>query len=191
MTPDQMMAAAAEANLDGVCVTEHNRIWRPEQADALSHKYGLPVFRGMEITTTGGDILVFGLDQEPHGLLSPAELKRIVDTAGGVAIAAHPFRGFLLFGFGALNMDLDAAVKNPTFSHVQGLEVCNGLVTEEENLFASNVADAMGLLKVGGSDAHRTDAVGTCVTSFEDHIGDERQLVAALIGRRYTVRRLK
>lgn len=191
MTPDQLMAAAAEANLDGVCITEHNRIWRPEQAEALSQKYGLAVFRGIEVTTTGGDILVFGLEEEPQGLLGPAELKRLVDSAGGIAIAAHPFRGFLLFGFGALNMDLDAAVANPTFAHVQGLEICNGLVTEEENLFATKVADAMGLLKVGGSDAHRSDAVGTCVTSFQDYIEDEKQLVTALLGGRYTVRRLK
>ncbi|MFH1112797.1 MAG: PHP domain-containing protein [Pseudomonadota bacterium] len=191
MSPDDLMTAAKKAGLDGVCITEHNKIWKAEDAKALSDKHGLAVFRGVEITTTGGDIVVFGLEEEPDGLLTPAELKRKVDAANAVAIAAHPFRGFLLFGFGSLSMDLDSAMENPTFAHVHGLEVCNGLVTEEENDFASKVAAAMGLLRVGGSDAHRTVGVGTCVTVFEDVIEDERQLVEAIFRGRYTVEKRK
>ncbi|MDQ7783273.1 MAG: PHP domain-containing protein [Desulfomonilaceae bacterium] len=191
MSPDELMTEAKRARLDGICITEHNKIWRPEDAKALSDKHGLAVFRGVEITTTGGDIIVFGLDEEPDGIITPAELKRKVDAAGGVAIAAHPFRGFLLFGFGALSMDLDSAMENPTFSHVHGLEVCNGLVTDEENEFAGKVAGAMGLLKVGGSDAHRTVGVGTCVTVFEDYIEDERSLVEAILSGRHTIEKRK
>ena len=115
----------------------------------------------------------------------------MVDAADAVAIAAHPFRGFLLFGFGALSMDLDSAMENPTFSHVHGLEICNGLVTVEENDFAGKVAEAMGLLAIGGSDAHRTVGVGTCVTVFEDTIHDERELVEAIRSGRYVVEKRK
>ena len=191
MSPDRMMEAAKETGLDGICITEHNKIWTPEEAAALSEKHGLPVFRGIEITTTGGDILVFGMEEEPIELWTPARLKEKVDEAGGVAIAAHPFRGFLVFGFGALKMDLGDAMDNPTFAQVHGLEICNSLVTDEENRLARRVAEEMGLLGVGGSDSHRAVAVGTCVTDFEDEITNEEQLVKAILSGRFQVEKTR
>jgi len=191
MSPDEMMRAAKEAGLDGICVTEHDRIWKSEEARALSEKHGLPVFRGLEITTTGGDMIVFGLEEEPREMWTPAVLKQKVDESGGVAIAAHPFRGFLVFGFSALDMDLNDAMDNPTFAHVHGLEVCNSMVTADENNLARRVAEEMGLLKLGGSDAHKPTAVGTCVTEFEDTIENEEQLVAAILSGRFSVEKRK
>jgi len=191
MSPDDAARAAIQAGLDGICITEHNRLWNKEDARALWEKHGLQVFSGMEVTTSGGDILVFGLEEEPHEIWTPAQLKEKVDRVGGVAVAAHPFRGFLLFGFGALQMDLTQAVGNPTFSQVHGLEVCNSLVTDEENEMARRVADEMGLLKVGGSDAHNIRAVGTCITEFQDVISDEKDLIGAILSGRHTTRRMK
>ncbi len=191
MTPDEMMLAAVEAKLDGICVTEHNRVWSPELADNLSQKHGIAVFRGIEVTTTGGDILVFGIDAEPKGLVTPQQLKHIVDVNDAVAIAAHPFRGFLLFGFGILQMNVNDALENPTLSQVHALEICNGKVTDEENDFARQVADALGIIKVGGSDAHSKEAVGTCVTNFEAQIRNERDLITAIVNRRFSLERCK
>jgi len=190
MTPDELMIAAKAAGLDGICLTEHNRIWTESEAKTLSDKHGLAVFRGMEVTTTGGDILVFGLNEEPGDQLwTPADLKAKVDAVGGVAIVAHPFRGFLVFGFGALNMSLEDAIENPTFLHAHGLEICNSMATTEENDMARQVAEELGHLMVGGSDAHRPQAVGSCVTVFEDTIQTEKDLVSALFSRRYSVAR--
>ena len=64
-------------------------------------------------------------------------------------------------------MNVNDALENPTLSRVHALEICNGKVTDEENDFARQVADALGIIKVGGSDAHSKEAVGTCVTNFE------------------------
>lgn len=189
MAPDEMMRAAKEAGLDGICLTEHNKIWPVEEARALRARHGLAVFRGMEITTTGGDILVFGFEEEPLEMWSPAVLKAKVDRVGGVAIAAHPFRGFLLFGFSALHMNLEDAMDNPTFSYVHGLETCNSMATDDENDLARRVAEGLGLLRAGGSDAHQTQAVGACLTCFEDRITDETELVAAILSGRLTVER--
>jgi predicted metal-dependent phosphoesterase TrpH len=192
MSPDELMLAAIAEDLDGVCITEHNRIWSREEAEELSQRYGLAVFRGMEVTTTGGDILVFGMEEEPlGGLWSPAVLKQKVDAAGGIAIAAHPFRGFLLFGFGTMQTDLKQSLDNPTFSHVHGLEVCNGMVTENESTLARQAAEALGLIKVGGSDAHKAASVGTCVTCFEDTLRDEEDLIRAILSGRFVVERMK
>lgn len=187
MSPDELMIAAKDAGLDGVCITEHNVVWSRDEAQELSRKHGLVVLRGVEITTTGGDILVYGMEAVPKGLVSPATLKSKVDEAGAVAIAAHPFRGFLVFGFGALELDVESAMENPTFAHVHGLEVCNGLVTDDENHFAHQVAEALGLIEIGGSDAHRPSGVGTCVTGFEDRIEDEKALVKAILSGRFRI----
>jgi predicted metal-dependent phosphoesterase TrpH len=187
LSPEELMFAAKGADLDGVCITEHNRIWTRDDAKALSDKHGIAVFRGTEITTTGGDILVFGCEYIPDRMLAPAELKKHVDDAGGAAIAAHPFRGFHLFGFRSLGMPTEEAAKNPTFLNVHGLEVCNGMCTGEENRFSREVADVLGLVKLGGSDAHNANQVGRCVTVFLDRIDDEVQLARAILSGRHTV----
>jgi hypothetical protein len=45
----------------------------------------------------------------------------------------------------------------------------------------------LGLLGVAGSDAHRLDEVGRCVTVFEREIRTERELVEDLRARRFTL----
>ncbi len=188
MTPDQMMAAAVNAGLDAVCITEHDRVWDEREARALSAAYGIKVFRGMEVTTTGGDVLVFGVYEPPARMLSPGDLKQWVDKSEGLCIAAHPFRGFLLFGIGSMNLSLEDAASNPTFSCVHGMEVFNGLVTTAENELAGKVADELGLIKVGGSDAHSVQAVGTCVMDFHDDIERESDLIVAMRESRFDIR---
>jgi hypothetical protein len=148
----------------------------------------LKVFRGMEVTTTGGDVLVFGLYEPPAGIMAPADLKRLVDDAGGLCVAAHPFRGFLLFGIGAMSLSLKDAASNPTFSCVHGMEIFNGLVTASENELAGKVADELGLIKVGGSDAHTVQAVGTCVMDFHGDIQNETELIDAMRESRFDIR---
>ncbi len=88
-------------------------------------------------------------------------------------------------------MNLEEAMSNPTFSHVHGLEVCNSMSTAQENDLALQVAEALGCVKFGGSDAHSTSAVGSCVTVFEDILTDERELVAALHSGHFSIERRK
>jgi hypothetical protein len=190
MSPDQMMIAAREIGLDGVCLTEHDRLWEKQAAKDLADRYKLIVLRGMEVTTTGGDILVFGLEEEPDGMWTPEQLKTKVDNSGGVAIVAHPFRGFLLFGFTSMETDMDEAAKDPTFSQAHGMEICNGNVTDKENEYARQVAEKLGLIQVGGSDAHTPSKLGKCVTRFENRISNEAELIAQLKGGRFSVDRL-
>jgi predicted metal-dependent phosphoesterase TrpH len=189
MTPEETAEAAVRAGLDGLCVTEHNKLWSRDEAADLAKRFGLLVLRGVEVTTTGGDILAFGLEQAPESLISPAELKKLVDASHGLAIAAHPFRGFLLFGFSAMSTDLKEASDNLTFQSVHGLEVCNSMVTDAENALAGDVADALGLLKVGGSDAHSPAAVGKCVMNFHESLRDEYGLIELIRARAYTLER--
>jgi hypothetical protein len=51
---------------------------------------------------------------------------------------------------------------------------------------ARQVAAHLGLLGVAGSDAHRLDEVGRCVTLLEREVHTEKELIEELRARRFT-----
>ena len=153
----------------------------------LAGDNGIKIFRGNEITTAQGDVLVFGLDQDIKGIITIQELHLIVQSAGGFSIAAHPFRGFKMFGVGQLGMTLDQACKKKILQFVDSIEIRNGRVTEKENEVAGNVAEKLGLRGTAGSDAHEIGALGTWVTIFEKDIETETDLLRELKSGRFTI----
>ncbi len=185
--PSALLEAAARAGLDAICLTEHQNRWSPDEVNEVARGKGIRVFQGNEITTNQGDILVFGYDQDLRGVVPIQDLRKEVETAGGLMIAAHPFRGFLLFGITQLQLDVEQGCKRTVFQHVDGLEILNCKVTDPENDMARRVAERLGLLAVAGSDAHRLDEVGRYVTVFEREIRTERELIQELRARRFTV----
>jgi predicted metal-dependent phosphoesterase TrpH len=175
-----MIAEAQRIGLDGICLTDHNFVWPPEHVEALRQKHGFLVLAANEIITDQGDMLVFGFTRDIKGVIPLAELRREVDRAGGLIIAAHPFRGFLTFGAGEIGLTVEKAMARPCFQLVNGLETLNGKVTAAENNLAAEVARGLNLPSSGGSDAHRWEEVGTYATRFEAAIGSEADLLAAL-----------
>ncbi|HSM74062.1 MAG TPA: PHP domain-containing protein [Desulfobacterales bacterium] len=175
-----MIAEAQRIGLDGICLTDHNFVWPPEHVEALRQKHGFLVLAANEIITDQGDMLVFGFARDIKGVIPLAELRREVDRAGGMIIAAHPFRGFLTFGAGEIGLTVEKAMARPCFQLVNGLETLNGKVTAAENKLAAVVARGLNLPASGGSDAHRREEVGTYATRFEATIGSEADLLAAL-----------
>jgi predicted metal-dependent phosphoesterase TrpH len=185
--PSALLEEARRAGLDGVCLTEHQNPWSPGEVEELMKAGGIRVFQGNEITTNQGDILVFGYDREVKGVVPIQDLRKEVEAVGGLMIAAHPFRGFLLFGISQLQLDLEQACKRSVFQHVDGLEIHNCKVTDPENDMARRVAERLGLLGVAGSDAHRLDEVGKCVTIFEREVRAEQELIEEIRAGRFTV----
>jgi predicted metal-dependent phosphoesterase TrpH len=179
---DDVIKEAKKIGLDGICLTDHNYIWDEAHVTALREKHDFLVLRGNEITTDQGDVLVFGLETPIHGIIKLEELRSMVLEAEGFIIAAHPFRGFLLFGSERLGLTPQSAMERPLFRWVDGIEVLNSKVTERENGMAREVAERLGLPGTGGSDAHRVSEIGLYATRFEAKIKDERDLVEALKG---------
>ena len=177
---DALIKEAMRIGLDGICLTDHNYIWPPEMIDDLRQKHGFLVLGGNEVTTSQGDMLVFGLERNIEGIITVEALREEVDRVSGYIIAAHPFRGFLVFGVDQLGLTPEAAMKRPHFSRVDALEVLNSKVTEEENAFALKVARGLGLPATGGSDAHEVEEVGIYATRFSSGIESERGLIEAL-----------
>jgi predicted metal-dependent phosphoesterase TrpH len=177
---DDLIEEAKRIGLDGICLTDHNHVWRPGALEDLRKKHGFLILGGNEITTNQGDILVFGLAKDIKGIITLEELREEVLEAGGYMIVAHPFRGFLLFDMGELGLTPEKAMERELFTHVDAVEVLNSKVTESENDFAARVAQGLGAPGTGGSDAHEVREVGTYTTRFPVMIENEKDLVEAL-----------
>jgi hypothetical protein len=92
---------------------------------------------------------------------------------------------------GKLGLTVDQAKKRELFKLVDGIEIRNGKVTDEENDFAEQVGRALGLPLVGGSDAHKVEEVGCHAVRFEQPIADEQELITALKQGRFEVISIK
>lgn len=190
MSVEELIQTAKERDLDGICLTEHNKPWDSDTISRLREKFDFPIFRGIEVTTKDGDILVFGLHEEMNMILTASELRQHVADMGGYMIAAHPFRGFLMFGFSELSLTTERAAERPIFRAVDAIEAYNCKVTQQETRTAFEVAARLGLPCVAGSDAHKVIDVGKHATQFEKEITTEEELIAELLAGRFSVEQL-
>jgi predicted metal-dependent phosphoesterase TrpH len=186
MSPPALVRRALEIGLDGVCITEHDTAWSDAELEGLRSlvgEAGLVILTGQEVRAyapTGvieGDFLVFGWrDRFPY----PTPARRLIETvhaAGGIVIAAHPFRRLL--GAGDLLWDLD----------VDGAEVFNHNHTAEDERRAEQLCAKKGILRCAGSDAHHVDQLGQYVTVFERDVRSEEDLVRELLAGRFSIER--
>jgi hypothetical protein len=110
----------------------------------------------------------------------------ICNEAGGVIVAAHPFRGLLL----AARLDQPDEEEWEKMAApyrgrlVDAVEVHNGLAGTGQRRLAAELARRLDLPTTGGSDTHRLMDVATSFTVFDDKIKDEQDLVAAIKARR-------
>jgi len=166
--------------LDGVCFTDHNKAWEPQEIRRLAGKRGFLVIGGIEVDTVEGHVLVFGLQKEFSRIIRVQHLRTMVSQAGGVMIAAHPFKSFLVFGVSDLSLSPNEACQRPIFQAVDAVEGFSGKVADKENFLAQEVARMLRLPVAGGSDAHSPQAIGKCVTIFEQEIRDEAEFLREL-----------
>ena len=192
LTPDQLIEEARRIGLSGVNISEHDRVWDPQQLEEFQERSGLFVSRGMEVSTDMGHMIVVGLDRYVPGIRRAAELRRVVDEVGGFMIVAHPFRHF----FDAVHFRRDgrppfettpeeAAERMPVFRLVDEIEVANGGCTPRENQFALRVARLLGKRGIGASDCHSTNGVGCYVTLFEEELRDQAHMLEELHAGRF------
>jgi predicted metal-dependent phosphoesterase TrpH len=186
MTVDELIATAKERGLDGVCLTEHDVFWEPEQVAALSRKHAFLVLPGCEVNTDGGHVLVFGLHRYTFGLHKPAFARQLVDREAGAIVAAHPYRRRFLEDQPQDRVAmLERACRDEFFRGCHAIEGMNGRGTLLENRFAQDLGRRLDIPATGGSDAHRTEQLGTAATRFQRTITSLGDLIGELRAGRF------
>jgi predicted metal-dependent phosphoesterase TrpH len=171
-----------EAVLDVIAITDHERIDAALAARRIALDRGLRtrVIVGEEISTRGGHLLGLFLERPVPALRSLRWSIAAVHEQGGIAIPAHPLVPYPLcaqaFLLRRLLDDTDPAVRpdaietfNPTALGRYWHERVVQFATEHE------------LAKVGNSDAHASEAIGSGWTTFPGR--SEDALRAAILAR--------
>ncbi len=177
LEPVDLVRRAKALGIDAVCITEHYSYEASAPVEHIGREEGLLVLRGVEIATDRGHLLAYGVEDDgwnvwgrDNYLPLEAVIERI-NALGGICVPAHPFRevGLASLMEGLLELQGIAAV-----------ETHNGSNSEADNALAMRAAAHRGLPTLGGSDCHKTAAVGRCVTEFSRPVTDMASFVAAV-----------
>jgi hypothetical protein len=136
------------------------------------------VFRGIEVTTEVGHVLVFGAERFDPAMAVLAELRRIAREQDALMYLAHPSRRY-----GTLPPEDLAA-------WFDSVEAQNGTEGMLQNDAAARIAGTMRLPGIGGSDAHSVREIGSCATEFQAEVHEDGGFVAALRSGMYRARRV-
>ena len=170
--------------VDGIVLTEHRKFDFDKDYSALAEQYDVRVFKGSELDMRYGHFLVYGVTKALADEIDFSDVrmdaKELLIAARhheAIAVPAHPGR----FGIGLTEYIQQGEV----FKDVHIAERLNGGSRPGENERAWELCDSQGYLGIGGSDAHLTSHIATCLTYFPQTIDNERQLVEALLSEQF------
>jgi len=150
-----LLEHASDIGLDGVVVTDHDRIAASLEAADLASEYGLVGIPGVEVSTREGHLLAIGVDVRPSRGMSYAKTVQRIRELGGAAVVPHPFQRTR---HGVRRHVLDE-------TNVDAVEVYNSMLfTGYRNRRARRYAESYGYGTVAGSDAHNLPNVGRAYT---------------------------
>lgn len=156
-SPERVVAAAVDAGLDGIAVTDHDTVANVEAVREAAPDT-LNVISGVEVTTTEGHLLALNV-AEPPPQTDPLTVVDHVHDQGGVAVLSHPFDALRQYYETDLVTLADA---------VDGVETVNSrCVRRRFNERAAAFATAHDLPATGGSDAHFPMEIGRAYTRIK------------------------
>ncbi|MEI8181173.1 MAG: PHP domain-containing protein [Desulfomonile sp.] len=172
LEPEELIRRAFQLGLDGVCFTEHYSLQASWLVDRIKRPNGFLIFRGVEVSTESGHLLVYGVKDDSWnrwGRNNYLNLIKVVDSVhaqGGICVPAHPFRGWESLGD-----------KIYSIQSLDGIETHNGSNGPIQNERAMEAAVKLYLPSTGGSDCHYLEQVGRAFTEFENPILTVEELV--------------
>jgi predicted metal-dependent phosphoesterase TrpH len=182
LDPNELIERSKKAGLDGICLSEHDYFWEPEEVAKLARKHNYLVLPAIEINTEDGHMLCYGLEKYVYGMHRSFELHEHIEAAGGVMVAAHPYRRQMPWNMKDEDYEdaLERAARNPAYGWCAALERVNGRGSVKENTFAARLCDFMNKPGTAGTDSHQTSDIGRCATEFSRRITDLEDLVEEL-----------
>ncbi|MGH7820094.1 MAG: PHP-associated domain-containing protein [Candidatus Binatia bacterium] len=165
--------------IDGLVLTEHRQFDLESHYRPLEDEYGIRLFKGSEIETDYGHMLVYGVNESmlerfdfANVRLPAQEVIADIEELGGFVIPCHPGRPTVGL--------CEHYEKGPPLEGVKAVELLNGGSRGGENERAEQLVRRYGYGAVGGSDSHLVSFIGLCATEFPREISDEEDLVRAL-----------
>jgi len=169
-----IISKARSAGLEAIAIADHNTLEGTLEAADLAD--GLLILPAMEISSSRGHILAYHLTEEVPRDLSPAETIDRIHDAGGIAVAAHPYRFWSGLG--------ERVVRDSRFDAIESM---NGRCSDSNNASSRKLAVALGLPQIAGSDSHGMSTIGNCYTIFPDDCRSPDSLIHAIIDGRTEV----
>jgi hypothetical protein len=156
-TPSEIVKVLRKRGLGGMAITDHNSIKGSLDALKLNSPDFL-VIPGIEVTTTLGHILGYGVKENIKERISPEETVEEIRDKGGIAVIPHPIR----WRTGLSKKDI-----LHLRGKLSGIEAFNSRSTPKKNEDALTLAENLGLGITGGSDAHFIRDAGKGYTLFD------------------------
>lgn len=170
ITGQELVYYAKKAGLDGVAVTDHDRI---DGAVKIARETGFFIIPGMEIVSLQGHVVALNIQRAIPNNLDINETIEEIHEANGIAIACHP-TGLLKCGLG-----------KQIPPNVDALETINSSALPFRLSVKRNeaIAQRLGKPRVGGSDAHYGPEIGFAYTLIQAEVGADKVVDAILRGR--------
>ncbi len=171
----------AHLDLDVIAFTDHERTDAAMAARSIAHDrgYRVEVVIGEEVTTLGGHLLGLWLEETIRPFRSLRSTIAAIHEQGGLAIPAHPLVPYPLCAQAFMLRRLLA--DEPRF-RPDGIEAFNPTTLgRPAHARVVRFAEEHDLARIGSSDAHALEAVGSGYTAFPGRTGDD--LRAAILAR--------
>jgi len=151
ITPEELVFYAKKRGLDGVAVTDHDRL---DGALKIAKETDFLIIPGMEISSLNGHVIGLNLQEPIPSKLSVNETVDKIHESDGIAVACHPVTSFK----GSLGRHIN--------SKFDAVEVINSSAIPFNYSVrrSREIASRLGISCVAGSDAHYGPEIGYAYT---------------------------
>ncbi len=174
-TPEELVGALTASAIDVVCLTDHNAT---AGAERLRDELPCRVIVGEELRVGKGEIIGLFLTERIAPGMPLLDSARAIRDQGGLVYIPHPFdpmRNCLS------PAEIDELVAADLVDAMEAFNAKTSLSSLQKQ--AADFADANGLAKGAGSDAHVPDAFGAAYVEMPDFEGPTEFLAALAEGR--------
>ncbi|MEA4956602.1 hypothetical protein SDC9_17114 [bioreactor metagenome] len=171
-SPREIIKRALHIGLDVIAISDHNSIKGSKSAINLTKNIkNLLVVPSIEISSSDGHILGFGIETPISKGLTPEETVEKIHDEGGLAIVPHPFSFYRkgLFFNNRNNVNKLVKEKSNKKYLIDGVEILNArYIIGYSNFRSKKLANKYNLAKIGSSDSHFIESIGNCYTELFD-----------------------
>jgi len=177
----KIVLKALEKGLDCIAICDHGTM-KGISSITKEAQGKLLVISGIEIKSTGGDILGLNVKKMVPDGLSPMETILKLKEQEAFVVIPHPF-GAGFSAFKSFNGDLKSIVHL-----IDAIEVKNANITSSDNAKALAFAKKYNLAVTAGSDAHHYNFVGRTYIKISKECSSVEQVLQEIKNKRIEVK---